>query len=291
MKKLDFILTCDDAGRGDVKEFNKFLSLLDEKKIKATFFAVPKPRDNIPLSENKEWIYALKKAISNGHDVQLHGYSHERFECGFPIKFIMSLYPKAERENLIKSLYENRGEIEKNLSLKKLDEKISESKEMFEEALGYSPVCFRSPLLGMHANLYSALKNAGIEYSSNFVLNTYGWEYINKERKKGGWIKDLYPVFTKTREGITEFPISCEYSLSLNKGNLRRAFSEIKRDARKIAEIKDSFMMPLTHFWAIAKSPFGEVLYRKFFDWAKKNFDFKSYTISDYIKEKSNIKF
>ena len=45
-------------------------------------------------------------------------------------------------------------------------------------------------------------------------------------------------------------------------------------------------MMPLTHFYAIAKKPAGAKLYQRFFDYAKENFNFKSYTIKEYIEEK-----
>jgi len=284
MKQLDFLLTCDDAGRGSVKEFNEFVSFLDEYRIKGTFFAVPKPRDNIPLNENKEWTDALKKAISKGHDVQLHGYAHERFECGFPPEFILSLYPKKERESIKKYITDNKRDIEENLKLDKIIKRLSESKELFERTIGYSPICFRSPLLGTHKNLYKALNKTGIRYSTNFVLNNYGWDYISGDKKRKEWKTELLPAPTKAGEGITELPVSCEYSWFLKKRDLGRAFSEMKRDARKIASFKNSFMMPLSHFYAVNKT--GAKLYRKFFKWARGNFDFKSWTIKEYIKER-----
>ena len=37
----------------------------------------------------------------------------------------------------------------------------------------------------------------------------------------------------------------------------------------------------------VGKEPVGEELYRKFFTYAKNSFDFRSYTIKDYIKEKN----
>lgn len=286
MNKLNFILTCDDVGRGNVDEFEKFLSLIEEYGIKSTFFAVPKPRDNLPLKENKEWINALKKAIKLGHDVQLHGYAHEKLECGFPPKLILNLYEKTDRENLEKKIIEERGEIEKNLELNKMINRLSESKKIFEGVFGYSPICFRSPHLGMHTNLYKALNNLGIKYSSNFVVNPDGWNYIKGRKNKKEWNKEgIFPVPTKAREGIIELPISCEYSWFLKKENLNRAFNLMKYDARKISKIENSFMLPLSHFYAIIKEPAGEELYRKFFDYAKKNFDFHSYTISEYIKK------
>ncbi len=288
MDRLNFILTSDDVGRDSVENFNNFLDFLEECNIKCTFFAVPKPRDNIVLTKNKEWIRALKEAIKKGHDVQLHGYTHERFECGFPKKFILSLYQKEERETLIKNIGENKEEIEKNLELKKLTARLSKSKKLFEKAMGYSPICFRSPLLGTHENLYKALNKIGIKYSTNLVVNSSGWSYITKEKRFGrGWDKKgVLPVQTKMREGIIELPISCEYSWFLKKKSTSRAFNLMKYDAKRISKIKNSFMLPLSHFYSIVKEPAGKVLYRKFFDYARKNFDFHSYTISEYIKEK-----
>lgn len=287
MNKLNFILTSDDVGRGDVEDFNKFISLLKEYGIKATFFAVPKPRDNIPLNENKDWISALKNAVKEGHDIQLHGFTHERLECGFPDDFIWSLYPENERENLKKSIIENREKIEKNLEFNKLIERLFQSKKIFEEVMGYSPVCFRSPLLGTHKNLYKALAKLKIKFSSNVVMNPNGWNYIKNNITKKEWNKKgILPVPTKMQEGIVELPISCEYNWFLENNDFERAFELMKDDAEKISRMENAFMMPLSHFYAVVKSPVGIELYRRFFDWAKKNFDFKSYTIREYVKKK-----
>jgi len=284
MNELNFILTSDDVGRDSIENFNKFISLLEELDIKCTFFAVPKPRDNLPLNENKEWVIALRKAVKLGHDVQLHGYKHEQFECGFPPKLIFSLYPKENRKYLKEYIIKNSDKIEKELEFERLTNRLARSKKIFEEIMGYSPVCFRSPLLGIHENLYKALSILGIKYSSNLVMNEDGWSYIteNKQPDKG----QVLPIPTKVQQGIIELPISCEYNWFLKEEHFNRALNMMKEDATKISKIKNSFMMPLSHFYAIIKSPSGEKLYREFFDWAKKNFDFKSYTIREYIKKK-----
>lgn len=292
MSKLDFILTSDDVGRDTTENFNKFISLLDEYNIKCTFFAVPKPRDNIPLAENKEWIYVLKKAVNDGHDVQLHGYTHEQLECGIPPNFMLDIVP-----SLKKKVAEERNEIEKNLELSKLVDRLSKSKEIFEKVMGYSPICFRSPLLATHENLYKALVKLGIKYNTNFVVNPTGWYYIVENGKpieernypENNWNKEgIMPVPTKAQESVTELPLSSEYSWFLKeKDLLDREFYLMKDDAHKISEIKNSFMLPLSHFFAIIKEPVGIELYKKFFSYAKDNFDFKSYTIKDYIKEKN----
>ncbi|MCL5018369.1 MAG: DUF2334 domain-containing protein [Candidatus Pacearchaeota archaeon] len=283
MKKLDFILTSDDVGRGKVEEFNRFISLLEEHKIICTFFAVPKPRDNLPLKENKEWTYALKKAIDKGHDVQLHGYAHERFECGFPPNFILSLYKEKERKNVIEYMIKNKKEIEKNLEFNVLKDKLEESKEIFENIFGYSPICFRSPLLAKHKNLYKAIKKIGINFTSNEIINPNGWNYIINEEFEDGKCK--IPLLTKMQNGIRDLPISCEYSWFLEDKNFDRAFDLMKYDAEKISDIKNAFMLPLSHFYAVVNSE-GEKLYRKFFSYAKDNFDFRSHTINKYLKSK-----
>lgn len=287
MKRLNFILTSDDVGRDSVENFNKFILLLDKYNIKCTFFAVPKPRDNIPLEENKEWVNALKKAVEDGHDVQLHGYAHEKFECGIPEGLILELHGKSAREALIKQISDEKEQIEQNLSYDKLFVRLSESKKNFERIFGYSPICFRSPLLGLHKNLYPVLSKLGIKYSSNLVLNPRSQGYIIGERtEKGEWDENVFPRPIKVREGTTELPLTCEYSWFLENNQIERAFEIMKSDAEKISKMEDAFMMPLTHFYAIAKSPAGAELYKRFFEWAKKNFDFKSYTISEYVKEK-----
>lgn len=292
MNKLNFILTSDDVGRDSVENFNKVISLLNECNVKCTFFAVPKPRDAPPLEENKEWVNALKKAIVKGHDVQLHGYTHEKFECGIPKGLILELHGKKGKEELIKTINEDREEIEKNLEFKTLFERLSESKKIFERIFNYSPVCFRSPLLGLHKNLYPVLSKLGIKYCSNLVLNPRSQSYIIGERsEKGEWDDKVNPLPTKVQEGIMELPLTCEYSWFLEDNQIDRALELIKSDAEKISKMKNAFMMPLTHFYAIAKSPASEKLYRRFFEWAKENFDFKSYTIKEYVGEKLKIKF
>lgn len=283
-RKLNFILTSDDVGRDSVANFKKVTNLLKENQIKCTFFAVPKPRDNIPLNENKEWVGALKEAISEGHDVQLHGYAHEKFECGFPEGLILELHGTEGKEKLLKQIEDEKVELEKELTYEKLFEKLSESKKLFEEIFGYSPICFRSPLLATGENLYKVLSNLGIKYCSNLVINPRSQGYIIGERtEKGEWDDKVSPLPTKVSEGINELPLTCEYSWFLEDNQIDRAFELIKDDAKKISKIEGAFMMPLSHFYAIAKSPAGAELYRRFFSWAKENFDFKSYTISEYV--------
>ena len=286
MEKLNFIMTSDDVGRDSIENFNKFISLLDEYEIKCTFFAVPKPRDNVPLMENKEWIHALQKAIDSDHDVQLHGFTHEKLEFGFPPKLVLDMYEKSAREAFKKEIIKNKEEIEKNLEFEKLVERLSKSKEMFENVMGYKPLCFRSTLLGTHKNLYKALANTGIRYNSNLVVNPDGWGHIIGEKDgENKWNDEgMLPIPTKVQEGIIELPISCEYAWFLENEQIERAVEVMKEDAHKISKIKNSFMMPLSHFYAVVKSPAGMEAYRRFFDYAKKNFDFRSYTISEYVK-------
>jgi len=285
MDTLNFILTCDDVGRDTVENFNKVISLLDECDIKCTFFAVPKPRDAPPLEKNKEWIDTLRGAIKKGHDVQLHGYSHEKFECGTPEGLILELHGKDARKELLRTINENRTEIEKNLEYNKLFKRLSESKVIFEKIFGYSPICFRSPLLGLHKNLYPVLSKLGIKYCSNLIINPRSQSYIIGEREEIGKWDKVNPLPTEVHDGIIELPLTCEYSWFLEENQIDRAFELIKSDAKKISKIKNAFMMPLSHFYAIAKSPASAELYRRFFDWAKKNFDFKSYTIKEYIRK------
>ncbi|MEK6760748.1 MAG: DUF2334 domain-containing protein [Nanoarchaeota archaeon] len=286
MEKLNFIMTSDDVGRDSVENFNRFIAFLDEYKIKCTFFAVPKPRDNIPLIENYGWINALKKAVQNGHDVQLHGYTHEKFECGFPGDLVLEMHEKRAREELIKEINEEKLEIEKNLELDKLTERFSKSKAEFEKIFGYSPVCFRSTLLGTHKNFYEALSKAGIKYNSNLVVNPTGWGHIVGERTgKNKWSGDFSPTLTNVERDIIEMPISSEYTWFLTDEQIEPALKIMKDDAHKISKIENSFMMPLSHFYAVVKNPAGMEAYRRFFEYATKNFDFKSYTVKEYIKE------
>lgn len=291
MEKLNFIMTSDDVGRDSVENFDKFISFLDKHEIKCTFFAVPKPRDNAPLIENKLWIDALKKAIKNGHDVQLHGFTHEKFECGFPDGLVLELYEKETRKELLKKIEEEREDIEENLTLEKLFERLSNSKIAFEKIFGYSPFCFRSTLLGTCGNFYEALSKTGIKYCSNLVVNPRGWGQIAGEKTgKSEWDKSVTPLLTKVEHGVTELPISCEYTWFLKEEQIEKAVEMMKEDAHKIAKIKNAFMIPLSHFYAIIKNPAGMEAYRRFFEYAKNNFDFKSYTIKEYFEgiEKQN---
>jgi len=78
-----YVWTMDDVGAGGsdmVEAMRRACAFLQSRGVRMTLFVVPKPSGQ-PMSE--EWVDALREAHEAGHDLQLHGLTHEDcFEFG-----------------------------------------------------------------------------------------------------------------------------------------------------------------------------------------------------------------
>ena len=110
------------------------LDILDELKLKITFFIVGKDAD---IPENKPW---LKMITDRGHEVGNHSYHHESW---------LQKYSKKE-----------------------IEDEIEHAEEVIYEATGQKPIGFRGPGFSWSYDLLNVLKGRGYLYDAS-TLPTY----------------------------------------------------------------------------------------------------------------------
>jgi len=151
----------------------RVLTLLEEKKVKATFF-VPA---HTAVSFNRE----TRRILDGGHEIGIHGYCHET-----PVGL-----SKADEASLL------------DRSLAKLKNALGQD---------FSPVGYRSPAWDLSDNSVELLEERGILYDSSLMADDYkpywaprGFEVSDEEYRSGApstvieipvaWELDDFPHF------------------------------------------------------------------------------------------------
>ena len=80
----DIVWTIDDIGNGhdtgvlDPRGLHEMLDFAVRIGARYTLFMVPKGGGE-PITKFRGWVDAVRRAIREGHDVQLHGLEHSAF--------------------------------------------------------------------------------------------------------------------------------------------------------------------------------------------------------------------
>jgi len=269
MNRVRFAFTVDDVALQDFSSVDGLRELLDflkQEGVPATLFVVPFNQD-ISLHRRDDWVAALKSAALAGHELQLHGYRHQAFECGIPPEFILA-YEHEERRRL----QEERTEIEKELSPAVLKDKLEKGIEIFTRVTGHRPTGFRAPYASTHANLFQALTTCGFQYDSSLIINPKGWKYVVKDYTPGIlWKKNIPPRPFRHPSGLVEIPIMAEYTWFLKEADVERHFQLIKEDLDMTMET-GGVMVSLCHVAPVTGvNAAGLRVYQKLFEYARKN--------------------
>ena len=246
MPDLFFVLTNDDAGGANPHLFRELLDFLAVQNVPATFFVVPMS-GGIPLDQKPEWLDLLRRAMTEGHELQLHAFDHgSTFEFGVPPGFMLDIIPDA------KARWEREPEvIQAEHTVERMRDRIERGKEIFSRALGFEPRGFRGPCLSMCDATYQALAETGFRWSSNLVVNPMGWRYINGDYDAGEpWQPDVPPQPFRYRSGLIEVPMISEYTWYLKEKDLERHYALIKDDFERARQVSGAFVT-LSHYYAL----------------------------------------
>ncbi|MDO8587924.1 MAG: polysaccharide deacetylase family protein [Armatimonadota bacterium] len=174
---MQFAMTVDDVcmpGFSSEEHLGRWLDLLAELDIRATFFVVPLA-DKTPLANRPGYVALLRRALAEGHEVAQHGLEHDRFEVGIPPPMVLNLpHEGPARERLARE----RDAIEAAHSVPRIRELLANGRHLLEDAVGVRPVGFRAPCLQTCANLFTALAEEGYRYDSSFPIQEAGWDLI-----------------------------------------------------------------------------------------------------------------
>lgn len=245
MDETLFCLTNDDAGSQEPELFRALLDFLAAQRVPATFFVVP-AAGGAPLDGKPEWVELLRRAIAEGHELQVHGFEHGVFEFGVPPGFMLDIIPEAaarwEREpDVIRAAHTRAA----------LGDKVARGLEILDRALGIAPSGFRSGCLATCDEMYGALADHGLRWSSNRVVNPTGWRYINGQYEAGeAWQADVPPRPHCYKAGRIEVPMLSEYTWLLEPADEERQFDLLRRDYERAREASGVFVA-LSHYYAM----------------------------------------
>ena len=184
------IFTNDDAGASAnprmVEWFQTVVDWLNARKIRATFFWVPKPAEFEKCHDL--WRPALMRARGQGHDFQLHGLTHGTcLEFGPP--------QESTRRTNWRTFQEydsNRPRWDAEHSAQNLRRKLEEGVAIYRQVFGEPPQVFRAPCFGVCPAMYEALAAVGIRYSSSHGLNPTATAYtILGDKSLRRWAPDF----------------------------------------------------------------------------------------------------
>lgn len=203
-----FVWSVDDAGSGDNPiSLSRPCRFLESRGLRATWFTIPKPGGK-PLSD--AWREALLAARDAGHDIQLHGLTHEDcYEFGPPAWPATAILPSLAAE-----FERRRDELMPRYTAAKLGARIEEGLEIFDRELGVRPSVFRAPCGAISRPMFAALRQAGIRYHTCAYISATGYEHLphRSGRLAQEWTEAIpYRPF-RWYDGIIEAPILNEYT-------------------------------------------------------------------------------
>ena len=281
MTETLFALTNDDAGGQEPESFAALLDFLAEQQVPATFFVIPLARGE-PLDKKREWLPLLRRALDEGHELQLHDLTHADFEFGVPPDFMLDIMPGG----LAKARWQHEPDlIRQGHTVEILSDKIARGKEIFYRALGYEPQGFRAGCLAICDNMYQALAHHNIQWSSNLVVNPMGWRYISRQYEADEpWQKDIPPHPFPYQARVIEVPMLSEYTWFLKEEDLERHFNLIKDDYDRVRQLSGTFVT-LSHYYAmVGEWSTALQVYKRLFAYAREQGEVRFCTISQLLE-------
>ncbi len=239
-----YVWTMDDAGAGDhqmIEAMRHTCAFLEKRGIRLTLFVVPQPGGQ-PMSE--QWVHALCEVRDAGHDLQLHGLTHEDcFEFGPPNWPATEISP-----SFIEEFERRREELLSRYTLPNLRRRIEEAQAIFRERLGVSPSIFRAPCGAISKPMFEALRQAGIRYETGTFISGTGYEHL--PHRSGviaqKWASDFPHTPFRWYSDVIEIPILNEYTWRGAWQRQQEFLALAREDVSRIAQESEVAVL-LTH--------------------------------------------
>ncbi|MFW5866828.1 MAG: DUF2334 domain-containing protein [Armatimonadota bacterium] len=268
---MKLIFTCDDVGSGHdparLAQFEAVCEWLEGLGIPGTFFWVPRPGGGEPADENELWMPAVLAARGRGHDFQLHAHTHDCLEFGLPQASIRRHAPQ-----VFESYDADPESRHERWAVPKLREKFEDAIAIYRRAFGADPLVFRAACLGIGANAYEAMYQAGLRYSSSRSINPAATGYVMTRREE---LLDHEPDYTgvpfEEPPGVLEIPTPEDLVIGgIEREDRDLVLDLFKRDlGRSLDALGDWPCAVLgAHYWAIGRRmDLLTGLYEELFSW------------------------
>jgi len=234
----------DDVGAGGsdvVDAMRQTCACWESFGVRGTLFVVPKPH-GAPMSP--EWIEALNAMRERGHDLQLHGLTHEDcFEFGPPNWPATDIVP-----DFIPEFERRRDELMPRYTLERLQARIEEGIALMQENFGVQPTAFRAPCGAISRPMFEALARVGIRYQSAMFISGTGYDHL--PHRPGAiaqrWVTDIPHTPFRWYSGVVELPVLNEYTWRGAWQREAEFLALAKEDVSRIAQESEVAVL-LTH--------------------------------------------
>ncbi|MBD3292016.1 MAG: hypothetical protein GF393_03770 [Armatimonadia bacterium] len=268
---MKLIFTCDDvAGAAEparVEQLEMVCEWLESLGIPGTFFWVPRPGGGPASDESDLWMPPVLAARERGHDFQLHAHEHRCLEFGLPQESIRRHAPEMfEEYDADPEAWQRRWEVPK------LRAKFEDAIATYERAFGERPLVFRAACLGIGANAYVAMHEAGIRYSSSRSINPAGTGYVMTRRPElWNWDPDYSGEPFEEPPGVLEIPTVEDLVIGgIDAADYDLVLDLFKRDIGHYLDAlgDHDYAVLGSHYFAIARDmPLITRLYEELFAW------------------------
>jgi peptidoglycan/xylan/chitin deacetylase (PgdA/CDA1 family) len=227
-----FVWSVDDAGAGgNDMSLRRTCRFLESRGLRATWFAIPRPSGE-PLSA--AWRDALAEARDAGHDLQLHGLTHEDcYEFGPPAWPATAILPSLATE-----FERRRDELMPRYTVENLRGRIEQGMEVFERELKIHPRVFRAPCGAISRPMFEALRQVGIAYHTCAYISGSGYEHLphRSGRLAQEWTGEIPHRPFRWYSGVIEVPILNEYTWRGAWQREEEFVALVKRDLDRITQ-------------------------------------------------------
>ncbi len=206
-----FVVTVDDPGGliQDLDAFERVRRFFDEEGVPASFMVVPRGEGGWQLDTQPAWLSALKSAEAGGHDCQLHGLDHQNCEFG-PYPAMIRALSRRDPEEVLREDAVRFGSV---WNYESHVEKLQTAMTIYRAAFERDPLVLRTGALSQTPELYRALADVGMRYTSNLVVDPRGWEYIIEHYDDpGDWDPAVPPHPYMLTDRIINLPMISEYA-------------------------------------------------------------------------------
>lgn len=173
MSKIPFLWTNDDISCGGSEAMSRQLEFLSRFDLKGTFFVVPIPKGERPLTDDPKLIDLLKQAAADGHEMHQHSVTHECIENGTADLRMYDLM--GDQAKMIYS--RDRLLWERLWQVDALEAHIGWGRQIWIDAFGEGSPGYRPGCGSFCGNMYRALENLGFKWSSSRLVSLTGWQW------------------------------------------------------------------------------------------------------------------
>lgn len=236
-----FVVTVDDPGGliQDLQVFDRVRRFFDSCDVPASFMIVPRGEGGWELDRQPEWLEALHAAERDGHDCQLHGLDHK--DCEFGPYHEIVRWLDGDPDGDLQRSTEQFGHL---WSREIFADKLRTGIGIFERAFGRRPLVLRTGALSQTPDLYGAMTDVGLKYTSNLVTDRRGWAYIVEHYDDpGDWDPDVPPHPYWLTDDVINLPMASEYAWYLTEEKIERHLALAVDDLQRIYAQEGVFIL------------------------------------------------